>query len=307
MTKIIKKLILTRGIPGSGKSTWAKAWVAEDPEHRIRLNWDDMRNMMGPYWVPSREPINKFMLWSGINSAAYCTRPYDIVIDNMNLNPKDWKQYEDWIVTYNQSLNSEETKTQYVLEFKDFFTPVEECIRRDAMRSNPIGEKTIKDIWRRYKHFIQTHEVEKLVNNLIKDDDTKPYCVVVDMDSTMCFNTQKRAWYGDGSTEAMLNDTPNMGVVRLIEHQNYPVIVCTGRNKAQKEVTKKWLNKYNIFPEEFYMREDGDYRNGVEVKEELINKILEKYNIVTIFEDCEPIVRRFREMGLTVLQPNKGL
>ena len=175
------------------------------------------------------------------------------------------------------------------------------------MRSNPIGEKTIKDIWRRYKHFIQTHEVEKLVNNLIKDDDTKPYCVVVDMDSTMCFNTQKRAWYGDGSTEAMLNDTPNMGVVRLIEHQNYPVIVCTGRNKAQKEVTKKWLNKYNIFPEEFYMREDGDYRNGVEVKEELINKILEKYNIVTIFEDCEPIVRRFREMGLTVLQPNKGL
>jgi hypothetical protein len=55
------------------------------------------------------------------------------------------------------------------------------------------------------------------------------------------------------------------------------------------------------------MREDGDYRKGVEVKEELINKVLEKYNIVTIFEDCEPIVQRFREIGLTVLQPNKGL
>ena len=302
-----KKLILTRGIPGSGKSTWAKAWVAEDPEHRIRLNWDDMRNMLGPYWVPSRENINKTMLWCAINAAAYCDKPYEIVIDNMNLNPKGWKEFEEWIEIYNHSAHSVNNKVQYVLEFKDFFISVDECIRRDAMRSNPIGEKTIKDIWRRYKHFIQTHEVEKLVNNLIKDDDTKPYCVVVDMDSTMCFNTQKRAWYGDGSTEAMLNDTPNMGVVRLIEHQNYPVVVCTGRNKAQKEVTEKWLNKYNIFPEEFYMREDGDYRNGVEVKEELINKILEKYNIVTIFEDCEPIVRRFREMGLTVLQPNKGL
>ena len=44
----IKKIILTRGIPGSGKSTWAKAWVAESPETRIRLNWDDMRNMLGP-------------------------------------------------------------------------------------------------------------------------------------------------------------------------------------------------------------------------------------------------------------------
>jgi predicted kinase len=85
----IKKLILTRGIPGSGKSTWAKAWVAESPETRIRLNWDDMRNMLGPYWVPSRETINKQMLWSALNAAAFNDAPYDVVIDNMNLNPKD--------------------------------------------------------------------------------------------------------------------------------------------------------------------------------------------------------------------------
>ena len=88
----IKKIILTRGIPGSGKSTWAKAWVAESPETRIRLNWDDMRNMLGPYWVPSREHINKVMLWCAVNTAAYCNNPYDIVIDNMNLNPKGYEE-----------------------------------------------------------------------------------------------------------------------------------------------------------------------------------------------------------------------
>ena len=148
-----RKIILTRGIPGSGKSTWAKAWVAESPETRIRLNWDDMRNMLGPYWVPSREHINKSMLWNAVNTAAYCTTPYDIVIDNMNLNPKGWKEVEDWINTYNKSSHSVGIDVQYELEFKDFFIPVEECIRRDAMRSNPIGEKTIKDIWRRYRHF----------------------------------------------------------------------------------------------------------------------------------------------------------
>lgn len=132
----IKKLILTRGIPGSGKSTWAKAWVAEDPEYRIRLNWDDMRNMLGPYWVPSRENINKTMLWCAINAAAYCDKPYEIVIDNMNLNPKGWKEFEEWIETYNHSAHSVNNKIQYVLEFKDFFISVDECIRRDAMRSN---------------------------------------------------------------------------------------------------------------------------------------------------------------------------
>jgi hypothetical protein len=27
---------------------------------------------------------------------------------------------------------------------------------------------------------------------------------------------------------------------------------------------------------------------------------------LAIFEDCEPIVQMYRDMGLTVLQPNKG-
>jgi hypothetical protein len=43
------------------------------------------------------------------------------------------------------------------------------------------------------------------------------------------------------------------------------------------------------------------------VKKEQIEAILEKYDIVAIFDDCEPIVNMYREMGLTVLQPNKGL
>ena len=38
-----------------------------------------------------------------------------------------------------------------------------------------------------------------------------------------------------------------------------------------------------------------------------MEEILKIYNVVAIFEDCEPIVKMFREMGLTVLQPNKGI
>ena len=43
------KIILCRGIQGSGKSTWAKQWALEDPEHRVRFNNDDIRNMLGKY------------------------------------------------------------------------------------------------------------------------------------------------------------------------------------------------------------------------------------------------------------------
>lgn len=302
---MIDKIILTRGIPGSGKSTWAKQFVAEDPEHRIRLNWDDMRNMMGPYWVPSREFVNKQMLWAALNTIAYNSDVlYTVVIDNMNLNPKVYGEYDFWISYYNnmKSLNCK-------IEFKDFFTPVEECIRRDSLCSNPIGEKTIRDIWNKYKHFIQTTSVEQYVNNLIKPDPNKPYCIVIDMDSTMCFNTNKRPWYGPGAAEGMEQDVENFGVCEIVNSlsKNYPIIVATGRDTTQEEVTKNWLKDHNIEAKEYYFRKSGDHRKGVIVKKEQIIKILEKYNILVILEDSQPIVDMYREMGLTVLQPNKGL
>lgn len=304
-----KKLILTRGIQGSGKTTWARQWVEEDPENRVRINNDDIRNMLGKYWVTSREnlvsSIKKNMAEEAIN------RGYDIVVDNMNLNPKEVLFWKDMV----KMANMDPDGYQYEIEFKDFFIPLEECIRRDAMRPNPIGEKVIRETWKRYKHFIQTTEVENYVNNLIKEDESKPYCLVVDMDSTLCFNTTKRPWYGEGAAEGMINDVPNMGVLRLVEQWTRPgvqayshnLIIATGRDTSQEEVTKQWLAKYNIYPQEFYFRKQGDYRKGVEVKKEQIEKILEKYNVVAIIDDCEPIVDMYREMGLTVLQPNKGL
>ena len=297
-----KKIILTRGIQGSGKSTWAKAWVAEDPEHRIRINNDDLRNMFGPYWIPSREDVVSHAKQTIVTYAM--GKQYDIVVDNMNLNPKEVQYWTNVVNYYN---GYTKTGEQYEIEFKDFFTPLEECIRRDSARTNPVGEKVIRDTWKRYKHFIQTSEVERYVDNLRLWDSGKPMCVVIDMDSTVCFNTSKRPWFGDGSTEAMINDIPNHGVVELIKAQEYPVVVCTGRNKDQHNVTKEWLAKQGINPIAYFMRENGDYRKGVEVKAELMNQILDKYNVLVVFEDCEPIVHKYREMGLTVLQPNKGL
>ena len=297
-----KKLILTRGIQGSGKTYFAKAWVAEDPENRIRINNDDIRNMLGVYWVTSREKlvssIKKHMAEEAIN------RGYDIVVDNMNLNPKEILFWKDMVKT----ANTDPDGYQYEIEFKDFFIPLEECIRRDAARPNPIGEKVIRETWRRYKHFIQTTEVENIVNNLRPSTGKVP-CIVVDMDSTMCFNTTKRPWYGEGASEGMIKDVPNPGVVAVVKElqRKFPIVVVTGRDTTQATVTKQWLANQGIAPTDFYFRTAGDYRKGVEVKNELINQVLNKYDIVAIFEDCEPIVKMFRDMGLTVLQPNKGL
>ena len=305
-----KKFILTRGIQGSGKSTWARKWVEEDPEHRIRINNDDIRNMLGPYWIPSRESI---VSNTKLQTTLYAMRMgYDIVVDNMNLNPKEVKYWENVINSHNNiktsDINPDWVQYEYEIEFKDFFIPLEECIRRDAMRPNPIGEKVIRDTWKRYKHFIQTSSVENYVNNL-KKYEGKPKCIVIDMDSTVCFNMSKRPWFGEGAAEGMINDVPNTGVCDVIRQlqEEYLIVVATGRDTSQEEVTKQWLAKQGINVDEYFFRTNGDYRKGVEVKKEEITSILEKYDIVAIFEDCEPIVQMYRDMGLTVLQPNSGL
>lgn len=71
---------------------------------------------------------------------------YNIVVDNMNLNPKTCTELENMVKDFNENYIY---GWEYKVEYKDFFIPVEEC--RDAMRPNPVGEKVIRDTWKRYR------------------------------------------------------------------------------------------------------------------------------------------------------------
>lgn len=67
--------------------------MLEDPEHRVRFNNDDIRNMLGKYWVTSRESLVRFLRDSFVHKAM--DDGYDIVIDNMNLSSHEYVAYRD--------------------------------------------------------------------------------------------------------------------------------------------------------------------------------------------------------------------
>lgn len=137
----MNKIIICRGIPASGKSTWAKQWVLEDPEHRVRINRDDIRNMLGKYWVPSREELVSCINHTIIIKAIISN--YDIIIDNTNLNFNDILYLEEILLIFNMKCT---------IEYKDFFdVPLSVCIERDKKRTNPIGEEVIRGFYNRYK------------------------------------------------------------------------------------------------------------------------------------------------------------
>ena len=136
----MSKLIITRGLPASGKSTWAKQWVLEDPEHRVRINQDDIRLMLGKYWVPSREKLVQEIQFDAIVEAL--CREFDVVIDNTNLNKKVLEKFDRLIKTFED----------YEIEYKDFFdTPLSVCIERDKNRDLQVTEKVIRGFYSNYK------------------------------------------------------------------------------------------------------------------------------------------------------------
>ena len=296
------KIILTQGIQGSGKSTWAKQWVEEDPINRVRWNNDDCRKMCGPYWIPEREDFlshirNNFILQAMQNKK-------DIVIDDMNLNPKTIEHYNMVVIHYNDSKKPED---QYVLEFKNFFsTSVEECIRRDSLRPNPIGEKVIKDTFNKYKYYIRDLSNAKILHNRTEINESLPNCVLVDLDNTLAYSF-KRPWYGEKAASEMILDKVNEQLKFILNafNENVKVIIMSGRTVGDEANSSlAWLAQNRIYYDAAYFRNINDYCAGEVIKLENYNKYIKgKYNVLAAIDDDPKCVEMYQEQGIFVLQP----
>lgn len=141
----MSKIIICRGLPASGKSFFAKQWVLEDSEHRVRINQDDIRLMLGKYWVPEREKLVKIIQDNAISRAIQYG--FNIVIDNTNLNPKTLEQLTKLITECGLQFH-----VINLIEYKDFFnTSLSTCIERDKHRELQVTEEVIRGFFERYK------------------------------------------------------------------------------------------------------------------------------------------------------------
>lgn len=131
----MKKLIVLKGIPGSGKSTWAKEKCEREPDF-IRINRDDIRIEY------SREYSKKFEKLVKKTEKAQAllalSEGWNVILDDTNFNASDLIQE---IIAEGPDLE---------VEYKEFDTPLEECIKRDAARPKPVGEAVIRSFWNRY-------------------------------------------------------------------------------------------------------------------------------------------------------------
>lgn len=138
--------------------------------------------------------------------------------------------------------------------------------------------------------------------------------VVVDIDGTISIVGDRLKFLKDKDWEsfymAAMEDKPNWPViytVKALKNAGCTILFVTGRRESSRSLTLKWMNKYlGWMPKghELLMRPDGDYRHDTILKPELVRGFLDE--IYLIFEDRNSMVKKWRELGMTVFHVADG-
>src|SRR3990167_7915896 len=123
----MKKIILTKGLPASGKSTWAKKLLEEFPSLYKRINKDDLRKMLDDSkWSKQNE---RFVLRTrNVLVETALEEGFNVIIDDTNFNP-----------IHEEIMHKIAEKYPDVqVEVKFFDTQLAECIARDRVRAESV-------------------------------------------------------------------------------------------------------------------------------------------------------------------------
>jgi predicted kinase len=129
-------LVVTCGLPGSGKTAWARAWVATDPVGRARVN----RDVLFRGWTGNHAQEDAVTVAQRAAVAALLQAGRSVVCDDTNL----LNEYVDRSRCFAASAGAA------VGVHGLTGVPVETCIARDAARAarggRHVGEQVIRNM-----------------------------------------------------------------------------------------------------------------------------------------------------------------
>lgn len=288
------KLIMTMGLPASGKSTWAKEEVLKSGGKIKRVNKDDLRAMIdNSIWSKGNEKsvleIRDFIV------EHYLSNNLTVIVDDTNLAP----QHEEELRKIAEAHNAK-------FEIKSFLdVSLATCIARNAARVNPVPVNAIRSMFNKFLR-------AKVVGYKAPEHDPGlPNAIIVDIDGTLAHMTEEgRLRFGQQAPymwENVGEDAPDETIVRQLRRENCIILLVSGRKAVCRQITLDWLGKHNIPFNELFMRGENDDRNDAIVKEEIYTKEIEgKYNILYVLDDRDRVVEMWRSKGLKCLQVAPG-
>jgi predicted kinase len=165
--KPVTTLTMTKGLPGSGKTTWAREQVLKAiPGSVVIVCKDDLRAMLhADRWhgknerqvVKARDALVEMFLLQGVS----------VIVADTNLNPYHEERLE--------RLAESRGARFFVKDFTD--VALNTCVRRDLKREKSVGEKVIRDMYEKYLAPKPTDPPALLPD--------RPHAVLVDLDGTL--------------------------------------------------------------------------------------------------------------------------
>jgi len=300
----MRTIIMTKGVPASGKSTWAKEEMRAHPNRYKRVNKDILRGMLdGEGWSPARE---RFMLGIrdyAVESAIW--RGFDVIVDDTNFSGKHW----DSMCRIAKRMGDVTVCEKY------FEVSLPEALRRNEGRpeAEKVPEGIIKDMYRKH---VRNRKVETRTEYFPIESYEPPQpsdlpgAIIVDIDGTLALSRGIRNPY-DGTR--VLEDIPFKHIIMLVEllmQNGHVPIFMSGREDKYRKDTKEWLLLSVNFPAPgpfffLHMRATGDSRPDTVVKRELYEKhVAGKFDVKYVIDDRPQVCAMWRDMGLVVLQVN---
>lgn len=306
------QIIVTRGLPGSGKSTWAERVVqAEDWPHVI-VERDQLRQaLFNSWWTGKQEDEEKVTRYQEKLVRLHLSEGTSVIISDTHLPDRSVKK---WL-----KIGAEFNVPVEVKDFRD--VPLETVLLHNEQRNywaeKVVPEEVIRD---KYNRFIKGRDLTKEVTYTPSTKaEIEPYvqpaepayprlnAVIFDIDGTLAIMGDRSPY--DGA--AVWKDTPNYDVataLNLHREAQHTIYIVSGRDEVYREVTEKWLDSHGIKYDELLMRptEEGNKREDSIIKHELFNKHIRPlgYRILGVYDDRHRVLRMWRQLGLTTFHVN---